>query len=97
MDLEELAVPVPTLERLPAVAPDLTACPAFGLEVLATEEMDDLEPFPTAADDLVATEVRVETPLVLLLEVAALLTPADLEADPRPLLVVEPVAATLGL
>ena len=48
---------VPTLARLP-VEEDLTACPELGLEVLATEEMEeDLEAPLVTLEDLVAVEV----------------------------------------
>ena len=68
----------------------------MGLEVLATEEMEDLAA-PEIPDDLVAVEVLVVAAPVLERVIEELLTPADLEAEPKPVLVADPVVATLGL
>ena len=84
------------LERLP-IDVDLTKCPALGLAVLATEDIEDLAPLAAMLDDLVAVEVLVEGAPALDLTIEELLTPADLEVEPIPLLVVEPVVAILGL
>ncbi len=84
------------LERLPMDV-DLTECPALGLAVLATEDIEDLAPLAAMLDDLVAVEVLVEGAPALDLTIEELLTPADLEVEPIPLLVVEPVVAILGL
>ena len=93
--LDELPVLVPTLARLP-VEEDLTAWPELGLEVLATEEMEDLAA-PEIPDDLVAVEVLVVAAPVLERVMEELLAPAVLDTDPMPLLVADPVVATLGL
>ena len=47
-------------------------------------------------EDLVAVLVRVDTP-VLDLVIDELLAPVDLDMDPIPLLVVDPVVEILGL
>ncbi len=98
-DLDEPETPelvAPAMERLPT-AEDLTDWPALGLAVLATVEIDDLEPLTVPREDLVAVEVLVEGAPVLERVMEELLTPADLEVDPIPFLVVEPVVETLGL
>lgn len=87
---------VPELERLPT-AVDLTDCPALGLAVLATEDIEDLAPLAAMPDDLVAVEVLVAGAPALDLTIEELLTPADLAVEPIPLLVVEPVVEILGL
>lgn len=68
----------------------------MGLEVLATEEMEDLAA-PEIPDDLVAVEVLVVAAPVLERVMEELLAPAVLDTDPMPLLVADPVVATLGL
>jgi len=87
---------VPTLARLP-VEDDLTAWPELGLAVLATDEMEDLAAPLETPEDLVAVEVLVVAAPVLERVMEELLTPADLEAEPKPVLVADPVVATLGL
>ena len=68
----------------------------MGLAVLATEEMEDLAA-PEIPDDLVAVEVLVVAAPVLERVMEELLAPAVLDTDPMPLLVADPVVATLGL
>ena len=96
MILEEPLVVVLTPLRVP-VAEDLTAWPELGLAVLATDEMDDLAALDAVPDALVAVEVLVVAAPVLERVIEVLLTPADLEDEPSPLLVVDPVVETLGL
>ena len=88
---------VPTLARLP-VEEDLTACPELGLEVLATEEMEeDLEAPLVTLEDLVAVEVLVDDDIPLLdLLIEALLAPVLREREPSPLLDTDPVVEILG-
>lgn len=99
--LEDTLVPVDvevvplTPERVP-VADDLTDCPAFGLGALETEVIDDLEAPPAEVEDLVAVDLVVVAPL-LVLAMEELLTPAVLATEPKPLLVFEPVVEILGL
>ena len=94
VDLDPL-VTVPALVLVPE-AEDLTAWPELGLAVLATEEMEDLAA-PEIPDDLVAVEVLVVAAPVLERVMEELLAPAVLDTDPMPLLVADPVVATLGL
>ena len=81
---------------LPEATPeeDLTAAPLV-LGALLTEEIEDLVP-AAVPDDLVAVDDLVAAP-ALDLVMEELLVPALLETEPMPLLVVEPVVATLGL
>lgn len=81
---------------LPEATPeeDLTAAPLV-LGALLTEEIEDLVP-ATVPEDLVAVDDLVVAP-ALDLVMEELLVPALLETEPMPLLVVEPVVATLGL
>lgn len=81
---------------LPEAAPeeDLTAAPLV-LGALLTEEIEDLVP-AAVPEDLVAVDDLVVAP-ALDLVMEELLVPALLETEPMPLLVVEPVVATLGL
>ena len=88
------ATPVPVR---PAAEDDLTACPELGLGALATEDRDELDDLPAAPEDLVAVEVRVAGAPLLDLVMEALLVPVVLAMEPIPLLVVDPVVATLGL
>lgn len=94
--LEEPLAAVLTPLLVP-VAEDLTAWPELGLAVLATDEMDDLDALPDTLEALVAVEALVPDTPVLERVIEELLTPADLEEDPSPLLVVDPVVAILGL
>ena len=73
---------------------DLTAAPLV-LGALLTEEIEDLVP-AAVPEDLVAVDDLVVAP-ALDLVMEELLVPALLETEPMPLLVVEPVVATLGL
>lgn len=61
-----------------------------------TEESDDDLEVLEIPEDLVAVLVRVDTP-VLDLVIDELLDPVDLDIDPMPLLVVDPVVEILGL
>ncbi len=81
---------------LPEATPeeDLTAAPLV-LGALLTEEIEDLVP-AAVPEDLVAVDDLVVAP-ALDLVMEELLVPALLETEPMPLLVVEPVVATLGL
>ena len=65
------------------------------LGALLTEEIEDLVP-AAVPEDLVAVDDLVVAP-ALDLVMEELLVPALLETEPMPLLVVEPVVATLGL
>ena len=94
--LEDPLATVPPLTRVP-VEEDLTAWPEFGLAVLATDEMDDLAALEEVPEDLVAVEVLVVAAPVLERVMEELLAPAVLDTDPMPLLVADPVVATLGL
>ena len=93
---EDPLATVPPLTRVP-VEEDLTAWPEFGLAVLATDEMDDLAALEEVPEDLVAVEVLVVAAPVLERVMEELLAPAVLDTDPMPLLVADPVVATLGL
>jgi hypothetical protein len=62
---------------------------------LTEERDDDLEALEIP-EDLVAVLVRFDTP-VLDLVIDELLDPVDLDIDPMPLLVVDPVVEILGL
>ena len=81
---------------LPEATPeeDLTAAPLV-LGALLTEEIEDLVP-AAVPEDLVAVDDLVVAP-ALDLVMEELLVPALLETEPMPLLVLEPVVATLGL
>ena len=81
---------------LPEATPeeDLTVAPLV-LGALLTEEIEDLVP-AAVPEDLVAVDDLVVAP-ALDLVMEELLVPALLETEPMPLLVVEPVVATLGL
>ncbi len=61
-----------------------------------TEERDDDLEALEIPEDLVAVLVRFDTP-VLDLVIDELLDPVDLDIDPMPLLVVDPVVEILGL
>ena len=61
-----------------------------------TEDSDDDLEALEIPEDLVAVLVRVDTP-VLDLVIDELLAPVDLDMDPIPLLVVDPVVEILGL
>ena len=80
---------------LAAAEDDLTVAPLV-LGALLTEEIEDLVP-AAVPEDLVAVEDLVVAAPALDLVMEELLMPALLETEPMPLLVLDPVVATLGL
>ena len=80
---------------LAAAEDDLTVAPLV-LGALLTEEIEDLVP-AAVPEDLVAVADLVVAAPALDLVMEELLMPALLETEPMPLLVLDPVVATLGL
>lgn len=100
--MPEDALLVEAEERTFAEDEDLTAWPEFGLSVLATEDIDDLEPAALDTDeDLVADALATDELLVadpfLARVMEELLTPVERVTEPSPVLVEDPAVASLGL